>query len=100
MEYRECACGCGKVFEVPRKDKIYYNRVCKQRASLNRKNGKKVTPPKSKNWQNLKAKTRWKAMTLSEVEAECLRLHLSYGQVQVMAQNNTLPKDFGKEVRE
>lgn len=99
MKHRECACGCGKVFEVTEPKRIYYNEACKKRAKRRRENGAKPISTKSKNWQNLKAKTRWKLMTLSEVEAECLRLHLTYGQVQAMAQNNALPKDFGKGVR-
>ena len=41
------------------------------------------------------ASERYRRMSLREVSAECARLHLTYGQVQVMAERGTLPKDFG-----
>ena len=55
--------------------------------------------PKIPQWNKLSSKHRWEKMTLSEVEKECLRLHITYGQAQVMADNGTLPKDFGKGLR-
>ena len=38
---------------------------------------------------------RFLRMSLREVSAECARLHLTYGQVQVMAAEDKLPEDFG-----
>lgn len=38
---------------------------------------------------------RWKRMSWKEISAECARLHLTYGRAQVMAQNGTLPEDWG-----
>lgn len=40
---------------------------------------------------------RFKKMSLREISAECARLHISYGQAQIMAYNGTLPESFGKE---
>ena len=41
MITRLCACGCGKIFEIDaslsRKDKIYFDGICKERASYKRK---------------------------------------------------------------
>lgn len=98
MEYRECACGCGLKFEVTKKHKKYYDLHHKWRAEKRNKGGESLKT-KEKQWNKMSAIHRWEKMTLSEIEAESLRLHLSYGQLQAMAQNNTLPKDFGKGVR-
>ena len=43
------------------------------------------------------AQRRWEEMSWKELSAECARLHLSYGQAQVMAMNGTLPDGFGKK---
>lgn len=97
MEYKKCGCGCGKSF-VPNKPwQKYINEAHEKKASRSAKNNKRAK--KEKNWDRLKAEIRWKQMTLSEVEKECLRLHITYGQAQTMANTGTLPKDFGKGLR-
>lgn len=98
MEYRECACGCVRKF-IPNKPwQKYINHAHQVKAERQRRCGK-TAKTKEKQWNKMSSLHRWEKMTLSEVETEGLRLHLTYGQLQVMAQNNTLPKDFGKGVR-
>lgn len=98
MEYKKCECGCGQKF-IPNKPwQKYINKAHACKAERARRKGNKTTR-KEKNWDRMKAESRWKQMTLSEVEKECLRLHITYGQTQAMARNGTLPKDFGKGLR-
>lgn len=42
------------------------------------------------------ASKRFKQMSFRDISAECARLHITYGQASVMAQNGTLPESFGK----
>ena len=98
MEYRKCGCGCGESF-VPNKPwQKYINEAHAKRAARSAKSNKKIAK-KEKSWDRLKADTRWKQMTLAEAEKECLRLHITYGQAQVMSKLGTLPNDFGKGLR-
>ena len=38
---------------------------------------------------------RFAKMSLREISAECARYHISYGKASMMAQNGTLPEDWG-----
>lgn len=99
MEYRKCGCGCGKTF-IPNKPwQKFINTAHQLRALRARRKGEKKQTKKEKNWDRMKPESRWKQMTLAEAEKECLRLHITYGQAQVMAELGTLPKEFGKGLR-
>ena len=41
---------------------------------------------------------RYEALNLSQVEAEGLRLHRTYGELQTAYYNKNLPEDFGLEI--
>lgn len=48
-------------------------------------------------WNALTVAERWTLMTWEQVDAECLRLHISsYGKAQVMVLQGTMPDEFGK----
>ena len=57
---------------------------------------KKERPKTIKEWNNLTPCERWEFMTLTEISAECLRYHITYGQAQSLQQRRQLPADFGK----
>lgn len=50
-------------------------------------------------WNALTPAERWEQMKLKGIEAECLRLGVSYGKLQTMYYNGTLPNDFGIKKR-
>ena len=52
-------------------------------------------PTKENTEKKSPAQRRWEKMSWKELSTECARLHLTYGQAQVMAMNGTLPEDFG-----
>lgn len=104
MKYKKCACGCGKWVPVTRggkKENKYYNKQHKQYHYYRLKIEGKPEAAEDEAlilWEDMPASARWGIMTLGEVEAECYRLHLSYGQLQAMAVNGNLPADFGKGI--
>lgn len=59
-----------------------------------RQNGRMISAPTGD--IESPATRRFYKMSLREVSAECARLHISYGQASLMAQNGTLPEEFGK----
>lgn len=99
MVFRMCACGCGKYFPLTTHNKKYYNSAHKLRANRMKRKGLTVINTIDVNWDRLSPKERFDTMTLSEVAAECLRLHISYGKASMLAESGRLPKDFGKGLR-
>ncbi len=99
MRFRKCACGCGKWIDVTsRGGKKFYNRYHKYNYHYAVTHGlrsemKSIAP--SKPIEELTPEERWEAMSLAQVEAESLRLHMSYGKLQGAYYNNCLPDDFG-----
>ena len=96
MTFRKCACGCGKWFEVNAKHQKYYANH-RHNYYNNIKNGKEGVIV-NKNMYSLLLLTpsqRWEVMTLAQIGAEEKRLHKTYGQIQSMYYNGTLPEDFG-----
>lgn len=88
---------CRKLREKARqeanKERYNFNR---QKKYAEKKYGKK--PKTETPLDNItSASERYRRMSLREISAECARLHLTYGQAQVMAQSGTLPNDFGLE---
>lgn len=53
--------------------------------------------PTAEEWETLTPSQRWEHMTWNELTAELARLHLSYGQAQVMKERRELPFDFGEK---
>jgi len=53
--------------------------------------------PTAKEWETLTPSQRWELMTWDELTAELARLHLSYGQAQVLKERRELPFDFGEK---
>ena len=53
----------------------------------------------AKEWENLTPSQRWELMTWKELSAELARLHLTYGQAQVLKERRELPFDFGERCR-
>jgi hypothetical protein len=53
--------------------------------------------PTAKKWHELTPSQRWELMTWEEITAECARLHISYGQAQVLKDRRELPFDFGEK---
>ena len=97
MLYKECACGCGKVFPALGKRK-YNSRTCRNRAWKNRTSGITDETKAKCTTEGLSPKERWELMSLSEIDAECIRMHRSYGEVQSMYYNGNLPKNFGLKI--
>lgn len=59
-------------------------------------------PPKRKKhraWDKCTPEERWERMSWQELTAELARLHIKYGQGQVLKQQGKLPDDFGKRCR-
>ncbi len=46
--------------------------------------------------KKLSAEERWKSMRLKKLSVVLARMHKTYGEVQSMYYNGTLPDDFGK----
>lgn len=103
LKYYNCEI-CGKDF-IPSADKQkYYCKTCREKAQAREKSSYKYEPdkkpqkevkPKAPNIARSLASQRWAKMSLREISAECARFHLTYGRAQVMAQNGTLPEDWG-----
>ena len=97
MELVRCACGCGKVIENPKNAQKFYDDSHRRRCKYLRDKG--IFPVEEKKQEDKKKKTtpeqRWREMSNEELSAECARMHKTYGQVQSMYYNGTLPEDFG-----
>lgn len=88
--------------------RTYGNTMGKKRYAYkhNKYEGIEVTPSKkkkkrltAKEWAKLTPSQRWEYMTLTEISAELARLHLSYGQAQVLKERRELPFDFGEKIK-
>lgn len=82
--------------------KAYYRRKIPKYQYLkpeNEKNGKarKKKRYTVKEWEQLTPSQRWELMTWAELSAELARLHLTYGQGQVLKDRRELPFDFGEK---
>lgn len=96
---------CGKEFVPNSNGQKYCTKACKGKAALlrnkkpeyrydkNERKKEEISPQPKLN----KSQQRLKKMSWKEIDAECLRLHISYGQVQVMALRDELPEDFGRK---
>ena len=91
---RTCA-RCGKLFTVTGTNKQYCSDECRKKKEYkyskkivedDKEKPKKKISPASKRW----AKMSWERLT-----EELLYYGIKYRDAQVMAENNTLPKDFG-----
>ena len=91
---RTCA-RCGKLFTVTGTNKQYCSDECRKKKEYrysikivkdDKTNPKKKISPASKRW----AKMSWERLT-----EELLYYGIKYRDAQVMAENNTLPKEFG-----
>ena len=99
MRFRRCACGCGRWIEVTnRGGKKFYNRYHKYNYHYAVTHGlleNKPEIPQSRAIEDMIPEERWEAMSLAQIDAECIRLHTSYGKLQGAYYNNCLPDDFG-----
>lgn len=86
---RFCSDECRK-----KRAKQMYQDVYKKQQQENaaKKKRKKYT---SEEWNALTPAERWEQMNLKGISVECVRLGVSYGKLQTMYYNGTLPKDFG-----
>lgn len=103
MLYKKCACGCGKWIAVKHKNHKYYDREHRKRHLYRlavEGSAKEETEEKALSTKRMTPEQRWEAMSLSECGSEALRLRMSYGKLQSMYYNNTLPKDFGIKILE
>lgn len=89
---------CEEVFTPKTPWQKYCCDDCREAKKLEERK-KSGTTPKAITKYKTEASKRWALMTLDEARAEGLRLHKSYGELQVMAKNECLPEDFGKKVR-
>lgn len=94
MLYKKCACGCGETFPLSTHNKKFYNREHRERYRRNKTRAEPMTSVDVKR-QSLSPEERWKAMSLAEIDTEGLRMHKSYGDLQSMRYNGTLPEEFG-----
>ena len=94
MLYRKCACGCGKIFPLSAHNKKFYNREHLEWYKRNKTRAEPMIRTDIK-WQGLSPEERWKAMSLAQIDTESLRMHKSYGELQSMRYNGTLPENFG-----
>ncbi len=103
IQPKACA-SCGKEFTPNSNYAKYCSNECRREGTRRAwKSGKYqydkddgIEKPKKENSaKKSPAQRRWEKMSWKELSAECARLHLSYGQAQVMAMNGTLPEDFG-----
>ena len=95
MDVRKCACGCGKALVNPSNNQKYYNQSHKRRFYYLRNKNITITSAKKKTSRT--PEQRWRNMSWEALTAELLKLHKSYGEVQSMYYNGTLPDDFGKK---
>ena len=92
----KCCTVCGKEFTPNSGNAQYCSMEC---AAIPVKSSKPTkTPAPTATAEEFDPSKRFYKMSLRAVSAECARLHLSYGEAQVMAKNGTLPDDFGKEI--
>ena len=71
-------------------------RRLKREYPYNKSYGIDDASPRNIRQQNFSsASLRWANMPWEELTEELARYHLSYGQAQIMAYNDTLPEDFG-----
>lgn len=100
MLYKKCACGCGKWFESKKDNHNYYDNNHRRRHLYALKTGKasKKDEPSAKKPEEMTPEERYEALNLSQVEAEGLRLHRTYGELQTAYYNKNLPEDFGLEI--
>lgn len=102
---KECK-ECGKKFYTACGSKVYCCEKCRDAAEKRRKKEQEKTKKMAAETRRQKqspASQRWAKMPLFELDKELLYYGIDYGESQVMAQNNTLPEDFGlkhKEARE
>ena len=101
IEAKKCII-CSKVFMPRSSSQKYCSEECRKLVirkttyKYGYKKNEGVEKTKKKEADNLSpTQERWAKMSLREISAECARLHLSYGQAQVMAQKGTLPIEFG-----
>ncbi len=75
-----------------------YGRIKKlmARGTYSEERAKKRDVAKKKQKKEKTAEELWELMTWEEISAELARLHLKYGQAQVLKMQGRLPKDFGK----
>lgn len=92
---RKCL-SCKKEFSPGKKNSKFCSRECYLKWQ---KEGAKNMTPEEAEWRALTPEERWKKMTWKDISGECARMHLSYGQVQQMYYNGTLPEDFGKRAK-
>lgn len=95
---------CGMMFVPSAYQQKYCGETCAKEAIRSRKytypsdeerRKPRVEAAKVKKKGASTASERWERMSWKEISAECARLHITYGQAQVMAQKGTLPEDFG-----
>ena len=97
MEARRCACGCGKILVNPHNSQKYFDAKHRRRFYYCGKSGIPVRPARKKALGKMTPRERWESMTLEELSQALLKMHKSYGEVQSMYYNGTLPEDFGLE---
>ena len=103
LEERYCVI-CGASYKPRKSNQKTCSRICageyrgKRYKFLNgtetEAEPKKETTAKA--WQRMTPRERMALMTLSEIAAECERLHITYGQAQALSMCGRLPADFGK----
>lgn len=103
---------CGKEFIPWNKNQVTCgSKECMRQNELNWKKKKRgtykhnkneglVIPPttkrkRKKSWKDYTPEERWERMTWLELSAELARLHIKYGQAQVLKLQGKLPDDFG-----
>lgn len=91
---RTCA-RCGKLFTVTGTNKQYCSDECRKK-KVYKYSIKIVKDAKEKPKKKLSpASKRWAKMSWERLTEELLYYGIKYRDAQVMAENNTLPKDFG-----
>lgn len=98
---------CGKEFNTNRPAQQVCSIECRKKLAKKRwqeavKKQQEETAVKKKpkkytaeEWNALTPAERWEQMKLKGISVECVRLGVSYGKLQTMYYNGTLPKDFG-----
>lgn len=91
---------CKEIAKKERQKRSEENRQIRKRAKrdykYNKSYGIEEASPRNIRQQNFSpASLRWAQMTWKELTEELARFHLTYGQAQMMAYNNSLPKGFG-----
>lgn len=98
MDVKRCACGCGKIIGDATSAQKFYNATHRRRYHYNKEKSMPVTPPLQKAIKmNASPYQRWREMSWEELTATLARMHKTYGEVQSMYYNHTLPDDFGKK---